>query len=53
MRSDKWGFTKYSRTEYVKGRKEGWLVADGSTVKYIPEHGKLTENNCVTISKDE
>ena len=52
MRSDKWGFTKFNRTDYVRGRKEGWLVPDGINVKYIPEHGKLTEKNCVTISKD-
>ncbi len=52
MRSDKWGFTKYNRTDYVKGRKEGWLIADGTNVKYIPEHGRLSDKNCVTISKD-
>ena len=48
MRSNKWGFTWYDREEYVRGRKEGWIVADGVSVKYIPEHGRLTENNCVT-----
>ena len=49
MRSDKWGFTKWTRAAYVQGRKEGWLQADGVNVKYIPEHGKLTEKNCVYI----
>ena len=47
MRSNKWGFTKYDREVYVKGRKEGWIVNDGVTVKYIPEHGPLTPKNCV------
>lgn len=47
MRSNKWGFTKYDREVYVKGRKEGWIVADGITVKYVPQHGRLTETNCV------
>lgn len=46
MRSNKWGFTKFDRTVYVKGRKEDWIVADGVTCKYISEHGRLTEKNC-------
>ena len=53
MRSNKWGLTKFDRTDYVRGRKEGWLVADGVGVKYIPEHGRLTEKNCVTIQPVE
>lgn len=48
MRSNKWGFTKFDREEYVRGRKEGWIVADGVSVQYKPEHGRLTEKNCVT-----
>jgi len=48
MRSNKWGFTKFDREEYVKGRKEGWIKPDGVSVKYIPEHGRLTEKNHVT-----
>lgn len=47
MRSNKWGFTKFDRTVYSKGRLEGWIVPDGITVKYIPEHGRLSEKNCV------
>lgn len=47
MRSNKWGFTKFDRTEYVKGRQEGWIVPDGVTVKYVREHGRLSENNAV------
>ena len=46
--SKKWGFTKWERDTYVKGRKEGWIVPDGITVKYIPEHGRLSEKNHVT-----
>eukprot|EP00640_Fibrocapsa_japonica_P004997 CAMPEP_0113935688 /NCGR_PEP_ID=MMETSP1339-20121228/2782_1 /TAXON_ID=94617 /ORGANISM="Fibrocapsa japonica" /LENGTH=208 /DNA_ID=CAMNT_0000937923 /DNA_START=77 /DNA_END=703 /DNA_ORIENTATION=- /assembly_acc=CAM_ASM_000762 len=41
LRSNKWGFTKWEREEYVKGRKEGWLQADGNSVKYIASHGPL------------
>ena len=48
MRSNKWGFTKFDREVYVKGRKDGWIVPDGVSVKYIPEHGRLTEKNSVS-----
>ena len=48
MRSNKWGFTKFDREVYVKGRKDGWIKPDGVTVKYVREHGLLTEKNCVT-----
>lgn len=47
MRSNKWGFTKYDRKEYVEGRQAGWLVDDGVNVKYVSQHGRLTETNCV------
>ena len=47
MRSNKWGFTKFDRTVYAQGRLEGWIVPDGVTVKYIRQHGRLTEKNCV------
>jgi len=50
LRSNKWGFTKWSREEYAKGRKEGWIVPDGITVKYIRQHGRLSEKNCVIHS---
>ena len=46
MRSNKWGFTKWDREIYAKGRLEGWIKPDGVTVKYIRQHGLLTENNC-------
>lgn len=45
MRSNKWGFTKFDRVEYARGRQEGWLFADGASVKYHAEHGRLTEKN--------
>lgn len=51
MKSNKWGFTKFDREVYARGRQEGWIVTDGVTVKYIPEHGRLTARNCVTITK--
>lgn len=50
MRSNKWGFTKFDRADYVRGRKDGWLQHDGASVKYIREHGMLTEKNCATHS---
>jgi large subunit ribosomal protein L10e len=50
MRSNKWGFTKFDREVFVIGRKEGWIVPDGVHVKYVRQHGKLTERNCVVHS---
>ncbi|CAM9531964.1 unnamed protein product [Phaeothamnion confervicola] len=41
LRSNKWGFTKWDREDYVKGRKAGWLEADGNGAKYIAQHGPL------------
>jgi large subunit ribosomal protein L10e len=48
MKSNKWGFTKFDRVEYAKGRQEGWIVPDGASVKYISEHGRLTAKNHVS-----
>lgn len=48
MRSNKWGFTKFDREDYVRGRRDGWILADGASVKYVAEHGPLTEKNSVT-----
>jgi large subunit ribosomal protein L10e len=48
MKSNKYGFTKFDREEYVRGRQEGWLIADGASVKYVSQHGLLTAKNCVT-----
>lgn len=41
LRSAKWGFTKFERETYVKGRQEKWLEAAGSAVKYIPTKGRI------------
>lgn len=48
MKSNKWGFTPFDREEYVKGRKDGWLRSEGIHVKYLPEHGLLSEANVIT-----
>lgn len=52
-KSNKWGFTKFDRDLYVRGRKEGWIRPDGVTVKYVPEHGLLTMKNAVTHGSTE
>nr|ALS04615.1 60S ribosomal protein L10 [Pseudodiaptomus poplesia]ALS04878.1 60S ribosomal protein L10 [Pseudodiaptomus poplesia] len=41
--SKRWGFTKWDRDEYESMRAEGRLLPDGSNVKYIPEHGRLSK----------
>ena len=41
--SKKWGFTRFDRGEYEKLRDQGRLQPDGVTVKYLPEHGPLSE----------
>jgi large subunit ribosomal protein L10e len=41
--SKKWGFTKLNREEYVQARAEGKLQADGCYVKYLSNHGKLSD----------
>jgi hypothetical protein len=38
---------RYKREEYVVGRQEKWLVADGNQVKYVRAHGKMTERNFI------
>jgi large subunit ribosomal protein L10e len=48
MLSKKWGFTKFNRDDYVRGRKDGWIRPDGVTVKYVPEHGRIGIKNHVT-----
>lgn len=39
--SNKWGFTKLTREEYVVERAEGRLQPDGCYVKYLAEKGPL------------
>ena len=46
LRSTKWGFTQWDRADFVAGRQNKWLQADGNLVKYVPAHGRLTAKNC-------
>eukprot|EP01027_Heterolobosea_sp_BB2_P024074 GEZU01036234.1.p1 GENE.GEZU01036234.1~~GEZU01036234.1.p1 ORF type:complete len:212 (+),score=71.96 GEZU01036234.1:88-723(+) len=39
--SSKWGFTDYTKEEYLEGRKNGTLVPDGAHVKYVGAKGPL------------
>lgn len=39
--SNKWGFTKLTREEYVERRQAGTIIPDGVDVKYLPEKGPL------------
>ena len=41
--SKKWGFTKYDREEYEDLKAAGRLAPDGANVKYLPDHGPLSE----------
>jgi large subunit ribosomal protein L10e len=52
MKSAKHGFTEWDRDTYKRGRVEGWIRADGVTCKYVPEHGVLSQKNCVTITAE-
>uniref|UniRef100_A0A146QH40 60S ribosomal protein L10 n=2 Tax=Fundulus heteroclitus TaxID=8078 RepID=A0A146QH40_FUNHE len=40
--SDKWGFTKFKRRKFMKMISDGQLVPDGVGVKYIRQHGPLS-----------
>jgi len=39
--SNRWGFTKLTREQYVEARQAGKLQPDGCYVKYISEKGPL------------
>lgn len=41
--SKKWGFTKYEHAEYEQLKNDYRLLPDGSNVKYLPEHGPLSQ----------
>ena len=41
LRSAKWGFTKYEREDYVRGRQDKSLMHSGATVTYLAQHGRL------------
>lgn len=42
--SNKWGFTKLTREEYITRRQEGKLLPDGCYVKYLNDHGPLEKS---------
>jgi large subunit ribosomal protein L10e len=42
--SNKWGFTKLTREEYVERRQEGKLLPDGCYVKYLSSKGPIEKN---------
>jgi len=44
LKSLKWGFTKYPRTEYVEKRRNGELSADGNIVKVHTRRGLLEKS---------
>ncbi|PIN06698.1 hypothetical protein CDL12_20761 [Handroanthus impetiginosus] len=41
--SRKWGFTKFSRADYVRYRAEKRIVPDGVNAKFLTCHGPLAE----------
>ncbi|KAL0328930.1 UNVERIFIED_CONTAM: 60S ribosomal protein L10 [Sesamum calycinum] len=41
--SRKWGFTKFSRTDYLKYKAENRIVPDGVNAKFLTCHGPLAE----------
>jgi len=42
VQSNKWGFTKYEKSQYAEWRQSGRLAADGVMAKYCPDHGRLS-----------
>lgn len=43
--SNKWGFTKYTKEEYLRLKEEGRLIPDGVNVKQVTLHGPLSRLN--------
>jgi large subunit ribosomal protein L10e len=41
VKSKQWGFTKYSREDYMKWKDSGRLISDGVNVKVASNHGPL------------
>ncbi len=39
--SNKWGFTKFTREQYVEMRANGRVEPDGVHCKYLPDKGPL------------
>ncbi|EEB09002.1 60S ribosomal protein L10 [Schizosaccharomyces japonicus yFS275] len=42
--SKKWGFSQYSRQEYIEKRSRGEIIPDGCYAKFLTKHGHI-ENN--------
>lgn len=42
--SNKWGFTKLTRLEYLKKKAEGGVIDDGATVRLVRNKGPLIKN---------
>ena len=51
--SNKWGFTKLTRLEYLKKSAEGGLLNDGSDVKLVRTKGPLAKSPLFTDAKVE
>jgi len=45
LKSLKWGFTKYTRQDYVRLRKAGDLTANGNIVKVHTRRGPLAKSS--------
>ena len=41
VKSKNWGFTKYTREDYMKWKEQGRLVPDGVNVKVVNNHGPM------------
>ncbi|XP_076952327.1 large ribosomal subunit protein uL16-like [Bidens hawaiensis] len=41
--SRKWGFTKFTREDYVRWKKENRIVPDGVNAKLLGRHGPLAD----------
>ncbi|KAG0457717.1 hypothetical protein HPP92_022596 [Vanilla planifolia] len=41
--SSKWGFTKFSKSEYIKYKNEGRIIPDGANAKLLGWHGALAK----------
>ncbi len=42
MVSRKFGFTKYTKTEYRQLEKDGKIIPDGVNIKVLKNHGPLS-----------
>ncbi|EZG44296.1 putative 60S ribosomal protein L10 [Gregarina niphandrodes] len=43
VKSDKWGFTEFTRDEYAALQAEGKVFSDGVIAKRVPTHGPLSK----------